>query len=274
MLVSPRVFAGPEELGAAAAALITDRLTAAGPGSRFLLGCPGGRSAESTYRHLARRVADLRIDASGLVVVMMDEYVVVEGSRFVVVDPQLPHSCRRFGREQIVGGLLAAQREAGCPPERWVRPGQLWVPDPGDPGGYERRLADAGGVDLFLLASGAGDGHVAFNPPGAPAGSRTRVVALPETTRRDNLVTFPAFGGDLAAVPSHGVTVGVATIREASAEAVMIAHGPDKQEAVRRLAAADRYDPSWPATVLADCRSPHLLVDRAAAGRLSSLPVA
>ena len=38
---------------------------------------------------------------------------------------------------------------------------------PADPEGYEQRLADAGGIDLFLLASGAGDGHVAFNPPGA-----------------------------------------------------------------------------------------------------------
>jgi len=184
------------------------------------------------------------------------------------VDHTALHSCYRFGAEEIVGELNRALRAAGAPDRFLVPPGSLWLPDPRRPEAYDRRLADAGGVDLFLLASGAGDGHVAFNPPGADPASRTRVVPLPDSTRRDNLVTFPSFGGDLASVPSHGVTVGIATIRELSAEVVMVAHGTDKQEAMSRLAAADRYDAAWPATVVADCRQPHLVVDQAAAGDL------
>jgi glucosamine-6-phosphate deaminase len=144
---------------------------------------------------------------------------------------------------------------------------RLWVPDPADPDAYEDRIADAGGVDLFLLASGAGDGHVAFNPPGTDAGARTRVVALPESTRRDNLATFPSFGGHLDAVPRFGVTVGVATIRARSAEVVMVVHGPDKTAAAERLSAATAYDPAWPATVWVECRHPHLFLDRAAAAQ-------
>ena len=93
------------------------------------------------------------------------------------------------------------------------------------------------------------------------------------STRRDNLVTFPSFGGDLDAVPSHGVSVGIATIRELSAEVVMIVHGADKAVAARRLAEAEHYQPDWPATVLADCRSPQLFVDRAAL-RPGHLPAA
>jgi glucosamine-6-phosphate deaminase len=94
------------------------------------------------------------------------------------------------------------------------------------------------------------------------------VVPLPDSTRRDNLATFPSFGGELASVPSHGVTVGIATIRELSAEVAMVAHGADKRRAVSRLVAADHYDSAWPASVVADCRRPHLVVDRAAAGSL------
>jgi len=260
-----QVFAGSDDLGDAAAALVLSRLAVHSQSRPFLLGCPGGRSASSTYQHLALRAATERVDLSHLVIVMMDEYVVADRTqKLVPVGVAEAHSCRRFGREQIIGQLNAALRASGAPASRLLPLDNLWLPDPDDPGGYDQRLTDAGGVDLFLLASGAGDGHVAFNPPGASADSFSRVVALPESTRRDNLVTFPSFGADLDRVPGHGVTVGIATIREQSREVVMIVHGPDKQLAARRLIEAEHYEPDWPATVLADCRSPHLFVDRAA----------
>ena len=126
---------------------------------------------------------------------------------------------------------------------------------------YEHHLRAEGGIELFLLASGAGAGHVAFNPPGAARDRRTRIVEVPDSTRRDNRVTFPSFDGALDRVPRHGVTVGIATIRELSNEVIMLLQGRDKQEAARRLLAADSYDPTWPATVVAECRQAHLYLD-------------
>ena len=76
MRVQPTVFDGPEVLGRALAALIADRLAeAADAGRPFLLGCPSGRSPQSTYVALAREVAARGLDLTGLVIVMMDEYV-------------------------------------------------------------------------------------------------------------------------------------------------------------------------------------------------------
>jgi glucosamine-6-phosphate deaminase len=268
VLVRPQVQADAEAVGDAVADLVLDRIRTTPSTRPFLLGCPGGRSLQTTYRRLAGAAAAELLDLSRLVIVMMDEYVLPLRGGFEPVHPTELHSCRRFGAEEIVGELNRALTAAGAPQHFLVPAASLWLPDPRQPHAYDRRLADAGGVDLFLLASGAGDGHVAFNPPGTDPASRTRVVSLPDSTRRDNLATFPSFGGELAAVPSHGVTVGIATIRELSAEVVMVAHGVDKQEAVRRLAAADRYDAAWPASVVADCRRPHLVVDRAAAGDL------
>ena len=47
---------------------------------------------------------------------------------------------------------------------------------------YEREIAAAGGLDLCVLGIG-GNGHIAFNEPGSPFDSRTRVVDLAEETR-------------------------------------------------------------------------------------------
>jgi glucosamine-6-phosphate deaminase len=90
-------------------------------------------------------------------------------------------------------------------------------------------------------------------------------VALPESTRRDNLATFPSFGGRLDRVPTHGVTVGVGTIRSLSHQAVLVLHGADKAAAAARITATDRYDQTWPATVVHACARPEIFVDEAAA---------
>ena len=246
-------FATPAELGEALARDIADRLAA--KSGAFLLGCPGGRSPRPVYAAFARLAAVRGLDLSRLVLVMMDDYL----SPDMTAVPESAHfSCRRFARLEIQAVL-----NRDLPPDRRIPDSNLWFPDPAAPEAYDARISAAGGIDLFLLASGAGDGHVAFNPPGSARDSRTRIVALAEQTRRDNLATFPDFAA-LAEVPTHGVTVGIATIADARASA-MILWGPDKRHAFRRLAAAGRFDPSWPATVWLLCPEATLYTDAAAA---------
>jgi glucosamine-6-phosphate deaminase len=226
-----RGFDDAEALGEALAAEILVLYAATdGP---FLLGCPGGRSLRSTYAALAGSGLDR------LVVVMMDEYVPVEEDAH--------YSCRRFGRDEIAAPLGAAE---------------LWLPDPGDPAAYDRRIAAAGGIDLFLLASGASDGHVAFVPPGSPRHGGTAVLPLADSTRRDNLATFPDFRS-LDEVPRHGVSVGLATIAAAGRQRLVL-HGPDKRAAAARLLSLDRFDPAWPASIVHDCTDAQIWVDKEA----------
>ncbi len=259
------VFPDARAVGEALADEIACGISAAGQaGRRYVLGSPGGRSPRPTYEALVGQVAALRLDLTGLVIVMMDEYVVPDGTGYTPAPGTAHYSARRFAAEHIIGPLSAA---AG--PKRGILPDSVWFPDPADPASYDERLLEAGGIDLFILASGASDGHVAFNPPGTPAHARTRTVELPDSTRRDNLATFPGFS-DLTEVPRHGVTIGVATIAELSARAVLVATGADKQRAVARLAAADSYDPSWPASVVAACRDPAIYADQVAAGAVTS----
>jgi glucosamine-6-phosphate deaminase len=247
-------------IGEALAADIIARLKAATAAGRGLvLGCPTGRSPRPVYQALGHRLQQAPLDLRRLTLVMMDEFIASSPGGFAWIDDRAHNSCRRYARDEI-----AAPLNAGLPPEWRLPEDQIWFPDPSAPdGAYDERIASAGGIDLFILASGAGDGHVAFNPPGSPADSRTRTVALAEQTRRDNLASFPDFPG-LEAVPYHGVTVGIATIARLSRAATMVLWGPGKRTAFSRIAGASGYDPSWPATVLSICSESVLLADRAA----------
>lgn len=237
-----QVFATPAELGYALAKQILDAY-AAPPASPFLLGCPAGRSLRSTYHALAETKADL----SDLVVVMMDEYV-VDGQAVPVTERI---SCKRFAREMIGGPL-------GIPDDR------IWLPDAADPAAYDERIAAAGGISLFSLASGSSDGHVAFLSPGSPRNGRTAIVEIAETTRNDNLATFPQLR-TVEEVPREGVSVGIATIL-AARRLRLVLHGADKRGATARLLAFHGFDPSWPASLIHAHHDAEILVDRAALG--------
>jgi glucosamine-6-phosphate deaminase len=163
----------------------------------------------------------------------MDEYV--------PVPPTTAHySCRGFADREL------------------PRVREVWVPSPEDPAAYDERISAAGGIDIFLLASGASDGHVAMLGPGAPRAGRTSVVALAETTRRDNLATFPDFAS-IDEVPRAGVSVGLQTIADARALRLVI-HGDDKRTAIERLLSVDRFDPDWPATIVHDHDDAEILI--------------
>lgn len=256
-----RVFADGAALGEALASEIATRAEPALRGGRpFLLGCPGGRTATTTYDALGRELAQRDLDLRGFVIAMMDDYVVPDGDSWRAVPADVHYSCRRFAHEEIQAIL-----NAGVAPTRQIPDENVWLPDPADPAAYDQRLAQAGGIDFFILASGAGDGHVAFNPPGSEVTSGTRIVELAQQTRIDNLATFPEFTG-IDDVPRHGVTVGIATIATQSKAAAMVVIGTGKQLAYRRLTDGSGYDPAWPATVYRVIGDTALYADEAATG--------
>ena len=254
-----RILSTPDDIGEYVASRILGGIDAATrDGRRYLLGLPTGRTPRPVYAALTRALASAPRSLGHVTLVMMDEYLVevADGYEYAM-DAGAP-SCHAFTRTEIVGQINSA-----LPDEFRLRDTQVWFPDPRTPDAYDDQIVQAGGIDFFLAASGAGDGHVAFNPPGSARESRSRVVRLSEQTRRDNLLTFPALGS-LDSVPRFGVTVGVSTIT-ASREVVMVAWGDEKRTTVSRMLAADCYQPDWPATLIHECPRAEVVVDATAA---------
>ncbi len=122
---------------------------------------------------------------------------------------------------------------------------------------YEKRIEDAGGIDIQFLGIG-GNGHIAFNEPSSSLSSRTRVKTLTEKTRQDN---SPEFGG-IDDVPMHVVTMGVGTIMDAR-HVVILAFGAGKSEAVAQMVEGP-ISASCPASILQMHPKATIIIDEAA----------
>jgi glucosamine-6-phosphate deaminase len=255
--VPASVFRDPTALGRALAREILEEVESAHTeGRTYLLGCPAGRSLRSAYSALAELAPAQGANLSQLVISMMDEYLVEtpKGPRLCPADAH--YSCRGYGRREILDRI-----NDGLPPDRRIPQENLWFPEPGDAMAYEAQLRAAGGIDLFLAAAGASDGHVAFNPVGTTLAARTRVIRLSSATRRDNLESFPGFAS-LDEVPKLGVGVGLGTIVDQSRRVTLVMTGKDKRAAVSRLRHLSDFTSDWPASFIYRCRNPRILVDR------------
>ena len=115
--------------------------------------------------------------------------------------------------------------------------------------------------DIQLLGLGS-NGHIAFNEPGTPFGSGTHVVALAESTVRDNARLFK----DISEVPRKAFTMGIRQIMQAK-KVLILASGANKAEAVYKMVKGEVTE-KVPASVLQlhpDCT---LIADEAAGGKL------
>lgn len=88
---------------------------------------------------------------------------------------------------------------------------------------YERKIEEAGGIDLAILGIGT-NGHIAFNEPGSDFASRTRALPLHPQTLMTN------FHG--AAPFTHALTMGLGTLLEAK-RILVVALGKSKAQAVK-----------------------------------------
>ena len=212
-----------------------------------VLGLATGSSPRPVYADLLARVRAGTLDLGGVSTFSLDEYVGLPQGH--------PASYRTEIREQLTD-------PAGIPPERvHTPPGDADDP-PAAAADYERRIEQAGGVDVQLLGLGS-DGHIAFNEPGSSLASRTRIKTLTRRTREDNARFFD---GDVDAVPTHCLTQGLGTILQAR-HVVLLATGEHKARAAAELVEG-AVSARWPATVLQWHPHVSVLLDEAAARRL------
>jgi glucosamine-6-phosphate deaminase len=128
---------------------------------------------------------------------------------------------------------------------------------------YERAIEATGGVDLQILGIGA-NGHIGFNEPADALVAETHVAMLQDDTRESNARLF---SGDASRVPTHALSMGMATILHAR-EIVLMATGEEKSEAVAAMVDGP-ITTRLPASFLQVHPNVTVLLDRGASLRLA-----
>ena len=234
------------EAGSIIAAQIIAKLVRTKPDC--VLGLATGSTPLATYRELVRMHREDGLDFSKVTTFNLDEYV--------GLPPEHPQSYHAFMDEHFF-------RHVNVPRASIHIPDGMARDVPAECARYEAAIVAAGGIDLQLLGIGT-DGHIGFNEPSSSLASRTRIKTLTERTRADNARFF---GGDLARVPFHCITMGVGSIM-AAREVLMLAFGANKADAVA-AAAEGPITGMNPASVLQMHAVAKCVVDEAAAEKLS-----
>ncbi len=212
---------------------------------KVVLGLATGSSPEPLYDELVAR--GNQIDWQDVKTFNLDEYVGLQPnhdqSYRSFMDKHLFDLIKIPNSQTTIPNGMAANIELSCTK-------------------YEDAITDAGGIDLQILGIG-NNAHIAFNEPGSAFDSRTRQVELDEATRQANKRFF---GGDIEKVPTHAISMGMATIMEAR-EIYLLGWGFGKSGALAR-AIEGPVSPEVPASVLQLHPNATFVIDTMAAQQL------
>jgi glucosamine-6-phosphate deaminase len=199
-------------------------------------------AAGNTPLELYRLIAEKHLHLRHLAVFTLDEYVGIPLDE--------PRSCSNLLRERVGHAW-------GIPPEKFNCISSLEADALGSVQAHERKIEEAGGLDVLILGLGQ-NGHLGFNEPGSSDDSRARVVDLEPISVEANRQWFE---GRYA--PNRGVTVGLRTIL-AARRILVLAYGSRKAQAVQAMVNGPRAT-ACPASFLQGHPNARLFVDESAA---------
>jgi len=213
----------------------------------IVLGLATGGTPGKMYRELVRMHKEEGLDFSSVVTFNLDEYLGLPGNH--------DQSYGRF-MDTCLFNHINIRRENAHIPSGIAK-------DPvAECKAYEEAIKRTGGIDLQLLGIGT-NGHIAFNEPGSPKDSRTRVVDLTQETIERNARFFER----IEQVPTKALSMGIGTILEAR-EIVLLASGASKAAAIAK-AIEGPVTEGVPASLLQTHENVTFVIDEEAAGDLT-----
>ncbi len=236
-----RIFENKEALSRAAAKYFIDVIKEK---KKPVLGLATGSSPISMYEKLVESYQNGGIDMSNVITYNLDEYC--------GIDRNHEQSYYTFMQENLFKYVNVKEENINIPSGQGTEEDYYKACDE-----YNRKLRE-NEIDIQVLGIGS-NGHIAFNEPGTPFGTKTHCVELDQNTREDN----SRFFSSIDEVPTHAISMGLANIMK-SKKIILIATGTNKAEAVRRMIQGDVTE-QMPASILQFHPDVVILTDREAA---------
>lgn len=189
-------------------------------GEKAVIGLATGSTPIKVYAELVRMHREEGLSFYNVVTFNLDEYVVDKNAHPDFYERY--ESYHGFMREHLF-------RHVDIAPENIHIPDGMADDLEKECKDYERKIQEAGGIDLQLVGIGR-NGHIGFNEPGSPLSGSTAIVDLDPETIAVNVEKF-GFASPRA------ITMGLGTIMKAK-QIVLVAAGDTKTEALHDMAHA------------------------------------
>jgi glucosamine-6-phosphate deaminase len=218
-------------------------------GENIVLGLATGSTPKALYAELVKLHREEGLSFNNVITFNLDEYYPIEKDAL--------QSYHRFMHEHLFQHID-------------IQPGNIHIPNGEWPKDdlkkycreYEKQIEAFGGIDIQILGIGQ-NGHIGFNEPGSSLQSKTRLVALTNSTRIANAPEFQSIGR----VPRLAITMGISTIFRAK-KIYLFAWGQIKAAIVQQAVEGDDTE-QVPASQLQNHDDAVFIADRAAASELT-----
>lgn len=216
---------------------------------KCVLGLATGSTPKTLYIELVRMHREEKLSFKNVITFNLDEYYPIDNDAL--------QSYNRFMRVNLFDHID-------------INPKNIHIPDGAVKKEdikahclqYEKKIAEAGGIDLQILGIGI-NGHIGFNEPGSSIYSRTRLITLDNSTRIANAYEF----ANISQVPRLAITMGIGTIMRAK-KIVLMAWGPSKAPVIKKAVEEDDNE-HVPASLLQNHDDVSFFIDEAAAAELT-----
>lgn len=193
-----------------------------------VLGLATGATPVGAYKKLIEMYTDGKLDFSEIKTFNLDEYYPISKDN--------PQSYYKFMRDNLFDYVNVKHENTNIPDGEALNPAEECAE-------YEKKVSAAGGIDLQILGIGR-NGHIGFNEPAEALNSATHLTPLTQDTIEANSHFFD----DKSKVPTHALTMGMATIFKAK-KIILLANGRSKLNAIQMLF-SDDITTDTPATML------------------------
>ena len=220
-----------EEMSKEAAKLYVEEINKK---SDMILGLATGSTPLGLYSELVDKCEEGVVSFKGIKSFNLDEYYPIE--------PTNDQSYRYFMNENLFSKVDIDVANTDVPSGMAENAEQECI-------AYDKKIEDAGGIDIQLLGVGI-NGHIGFNEPEDNLYVGTHRTGLDDSTIKANARFFESE----EAVPKEALTMGMGNIMKAK-KVVLLISGKAKQDAFKKLTSG-RITTECPVTLLAlhnDC---------------------
>lgn len=220
-------------------------------GEKAVIGLATGSTPKSLYAELVRMHNEEGLSFKNVITFNLDQYYPMEADAL--------NSYHYFMRKYLF-------EKTDIDPQNYFLPNGMIPKDKIKEhcAEYERKIEEAGGIDLQILGIGI-NGHIGFNEPGSPLYSKTRLIALDNSTRIANSQEF----GNLSEVPRMAISMGISTIMKAKS-IILMAWGKTKAPVIQKAVEGNATE-EIPASLLQHHDDVTFVLDEFAASELTRI---